>query len=77
MTKPDGGPAYPANEVTLYTNENVPTEFMYHPGMSLRDAFAMTALQGLLTRKSKVYWFDEIAQTAYKFADTMLAEREK
>lgn len=71
----DGGDAFPCAGNPEYD------QFM--PGMSLRDWFAGMALQGFLAHPSDGYmgddydWYTEIPKTAYKYADAMLAEREK
>lgn len=59
----DGGSAFPA------------VEYMAERGMSLRDAFAIGALQGKLTRYQGTPQL--FAREAYEIADAMLAEREK
>lgn len=44
----------------------------------LRDLFAMAALTGILARSpDDAPYCDDIAETAYEYADYMLAEREK
>lgn len=57
----------------------------YTKSMTLRDYFAAKAMQGLLSNKhmgdaalhgSAQEWLKEISETAYEFADAMLAERE-
>ena len=46
--------------------------------MSLRDKFAMAALQGFCSMESNVDWsYEHTAAAAYQQADAMLAEREK
>lgn len=49
-------------------------------GMELRDYFAAKAMQAFLDQvhwKSDQKWFDEIAESSYKQADSMLKAREK
>ena len=46
-------------------------------GMTLRDYLAMAALQGILSAPETDGTFQDFARSAYKFADAMLAEREK
>jgi hypothetical protein len=47
-------------------------------GATLRDMFAMAALQGLLAADPGIDWEpDGLARTAWKQADAMLEEREK
>lgn len=47
-------------------------------GMSLRDYFANSAMQGLTTKYGETYNlnFDERAKESYKIADAMLKARE-
>lgn len=65
----DGGPAYPN------TIANRPGEHGCE-GMSLHDAFAMAAMQGILADPD-VYVCEAIARDAYRMADAMIAERNK
>ncbi len=71
MSKPDGGPAFPRED---YQGDNAPGQ----SGMSLRDYFAAAAMSGLLSwtpeGDSKI---QDCAWDAYRYADAMLAEREK
>jgi hypothetical protein len=47
-------------------------------GMSLRDAFALAALAGIMTRSGTLdIPKDRVAETAFRVADAMLAERRK
>lgn len=79
MTKDNGGPAFPSHgsmgEVT-------------HEGMSLRDAFAAKAMEGLMSIDYDVPCLDQAnpeperimfalytARSAYRIADAMLKER--
>lgn len=78
MSKNNGGPAFP------YATKQLGKENL--PGMTIRDWFAGMAMQGYIAymgceaeatgsmggQNSKV-----LALNAYKFADAMLAEREK
>ena len=73
MSKPnDGGPAFPRVpwDVNDYTGDG-------SPGMSLRDYFAGQALAGMLADSTRQGSLGNYAEDAYKFADAMLAEREK
>lgn len=66
----DGGPVYPQNEFSAYTDDR--------SGMSLRDHFAGQALAGLMATQSDVKgWFKpkEAAGLSYEMADAMLAAR--
>ena len=70
MIKNDGGPAFP--------RQQHPGEYGYgEKGMSLRDYFAGQALAGLLAPSEGEGKCAYFAMMAYKFADAMLAEREK
>jgi hypothetical protein len=73
MDKPnDGGPAFPRVpwDVNDYTGDG-------SPGMSLRDYFAGQALQGQLADFNCGKEPEYIAHWSYRYADAMLAEREK
>ena len=63
----DGGPAFPCTDAKGFTSE----------GMSLRDYFAGQALAGLIACPNTSGDEKAFACNAYKFADAMLAEREK
>jgi hypothetical protein len=76
----DGGPAFPmVNELGV----------IHHPGMSLRDAYAMQALTGLHLKHDGLYSDSDrndgvpkldaqwVAQAAYRYADAMLEARKK
>jgi hypothetical protein len=58
-------------------------ESVDNPGMTLRDWFAGQALMGLLALPSDDGWKPEgghqkhYSETAYRYADAMLAERQK
>lgn len=65
----DGGPAFPAQSFTgPYAHE-------FFPGLTLRDWFAGMALQGLLSCPDPLLPRTE-ADSAYAYADAMLARRE-
>lgn len=81
----DGGPAFP--EIKIETekhyegNKNIR---IYKSGMTLRDYFAGQALMGILGNSSIIDYLPSdlngtynIENYAYKYADAMLAEREK
>ncbi|MDK7586261.1 hypothetical protein QP575_10540 [Alcaligenes faecalis subsp. phenolicus] len=76
MTEPinDGGPAYPFGQTDFETGRLV--NGWGSEGMSLRDAFAIAALQGLLQRKDG-FMIDQYgtALDAYNLADAMLRAR--
>ena len=89
--KPNGGPAFPSKIVTpsdcpCGACEPTVTD---GPGMSLRDYFAGQALAGLLGRSTMDVPHCEdcrpvgddpgehYADIAYRYADAMLAQREK
>jgi len=67
----DGGPAFPV------TAEQSPNGICTLPGMSLRDYFAAAALQGLLADPSNCNPYRRNAESAYLYADAMLAARAK
>ena len=63
----DGGPAFPYS-----------SSWGYQDGASLRDVFAMKAMQGLVTRYSwKRNEVTSLAEMSYRYADAMIAERKK
>lgn len=76
MTTPinDGGPAFPFGQTDPVTGHLV--NGWGREGMSLRDAFAIAALQGLLQRKDG-FMIDQYgtALDAYNLADSMLRAR--
>lgn len=73
----DGGPAFP-----IWNDSDF-------PGMTLRDAFAMAAMQGMLADRETILSFaskcrkemlspdSAMATAAYGMADAMIAERNK
>lgn len=76
----NGGPAYPSMNISKASGSNT-IHAITKEGMSLRDAFAIAALQGILAG----YWSntamgdlapDAIADEAYQHADAMIAVRE-
>ncbi len=69
MKKPDGGAAFP-----LEPNiPSLPTNY----GMTLRDYFAASAMQGLIGKMSVADSKEKIAKASYILADAMIAERLK
>jgi hypothetical protein len=86
MTKKDGGPAFPQCSYNLKGGYDITG------GKTLRDDFAMAALQGLLSAVTAQACVDAVcenakangitlkaqfAKAAYEYADAMLAERSK
>lgn len=72
----DGGAAFPR----LYDHCQRVRESEYEPGLSIRDYFAATALQGFLASDvaaGPAGKAEDYAREAYEFADAMLAERQK
>ncbi len=78
--KSDGGPAFPS-EGEGFGNRN-----HWTPGMTLRDWFAGQALVGMLAyshvnpQRGNYHencLVEGVAEDAYRYADAMLAEREK
>lgn len=83
MNKPDGGPAFarPGSPQGKFSDSRVPRD---QEGMSLRDYFAAKALQGMLSFPGNEQWGDFVrmgfglaAETAYNYADAMIAQRNK
>jgi hypothetical protein len=85
-TQNDGGPAFP-HEADYIRNEGGGYEFKvdFHAGMTLRDWFAGQALTAIPLkddgkrtphedRKQEAMW---VATAAYRYADAMLAARER
>jgi len=70
-----GGRAFPR------TGEGVGNPRYDEPGMTLRDYFAAQALPAVINHDCPTEgigtYFDMMAQDAYRFADAMLAERNK
>lgn len=74
----DGGPAFPAGEFHYVAVRPDGTQYGavgVSRGMSLRDWFAGQALLALATEADVEV--DDAARHAYRYADAMLAEREK
>ena len=68
----DGGQAFP------FRDADGEGGFMTFPGMTLRDYFAAAALQGILsTCNKKEASASLVTDGAYRFADAMLAARER
>ena len=75
QTPKDGGPAFPGFDPASETPKPL-------HGMSMRDWLAGQALAQLILAYTQVYGSpkaapDKIATEAYRFADAMLAERER
>ena len=83
--KPNNPKAFPSKKFDKYESQRMGgTCYSDHEsGMTLRDYFAAKALEAIIS--SKLYctgdqWasmYDVAAERAYKFADTMLKQREK
>jgi hypothetical protein len=72
----DGGPAFPSIMGHRNTNDNYcPVDSV--PGLSLRDYFAAKAMQGFAADPNCDATAENMAEAAYRWADAMLAEREK
>lgn len=70
----DGGPAFP--ELRANWDSNSQVAFYYTDGgMTLRDYFAATAMNKLLTNYAVRDFFSNIANDAYAMADAMLKAR--
>lgn len=77
VLKPNGGPAFPFAETHTDMRMIPPKTYTeYYGGLSMRDYFAATALQGLLAAHA---WHDpnEVTLKAYAHADAMLATRDR
>ncbi len=80
MTKPNGGPAFPSIRIERGMDQagNGCNVRVYSPGMSLRDRFADSAMQGMLAnREIAENSAENLAHFAYQQADAMIAERSK
>lgn len=79
MNAHDGGPAFPVNSNDVWSG------IRPSPGMTLRDHFAASAMQGWLASfgerdghpADKPGGSDRCARLSYALADAMLAERWK
>ena len=71
----DGGSAFPVNGFAYAAFPVTSPE----PGMTLRDYFAGQALMSLLIEPGQIAdsTYQQAAELSYRFADAMLAEREK
>lgn len=67
-------PAMPFQEVTSITGGMI-TGFKNHSGLTKREIFAMTAMQGLLSKYGDEDY--ELAWRAVGIADSLLRELEK
>lgn len=86
MSANNGGPAFPGEADIVYSNDEnsvIKTVPVKYTGMTLRDYFAAGAMsQGMavlvaLGNRPNDHQLCSLAETAYKAADAMLAEREK
>lgn len=70
------GSAYPYKETIVVSDGTGQEELklVVHPGMTKREAFAMAALQGILSRPSfgQDMTYGDICDVAYLFADLMV-----
>ena len=73
MKKPRNPYAFPSEEAIVFEDE---ANKISNSGMTLRDYFAAKAMQALLN-DSPILNYDNIAEMAYKQANSMLEEREK
>ena len=69
----NGGPAFP---IPLHPGQTY-TAHALCDGMTLRDYFAAKALQGFAAAEENPGWksIDQVAETAYEWADAMLRAR--
>lgn len=78
----DGGPAFPVStllneEENEYGHQDSGCTWQFG-GMTLKDYFAAQAMQGLLAYYGNPsHRYDELAMSAYTFAEAMLDERDK
>lgn len=75
MTKPNNPPAFPVPPCPI-KEEGHGHSYDDDQGMSLRDYFAIGALQGMLSHENGPR-LDVAPTIAYQMADALLAEREK
>jgi hypothetical protein len=77
----DGGSAFPSQTISHYQMGKKGAEPVYEStgGMTLRDHFAGIALIGIMGQDHVDGYGDaeRLTKLAYKYADAMLAEREK
>jgi hypothetical protein len=82
VTPRDGGPAWPVADLCAAglraIDVNPTTCAPSSSGMSLRDAFALAALQGFMANKARPTHLnpDDDATYIWRVADAMLAARE-
>lgn len=80
MTKENGGPAFP---VKLESIEDNAVVYNCYRGMSVRDYMAAKAMNAFIIGTAgrgelqDADFFSVIAKHSYKFADAMIAERDK
>lgn len=72
MAERDGGPAFPIPEQRAFDGAGLVEG---HPGMTLRDWFAGQALTGMIPGRHDVGAEPRLAQSAYRYADAMIAAR--
>lgn len=71
----DGGPVFPAH--THAETPNGPVHYATEPGMSLRDAAALAAMQAMLTTDvGAAAPKAAVAEQAFQYADAFIAARE-
>ncbi len=76
MTKDNGGPAFPLADPSMINPASVAEYEQFAHGISIRDYFAAKFLCG----RAAAPWLvdpEMDAETAYRVADAMLAERAK
>lgn len=75
----DSGPAFPARKTRPEPGDifSKADGMGYYPGMTLRDAFALSIIGGMVGDESRFGSYEQYAKEAYKQADAMLAERNK
>jgi hypothetical protein len=75
-TPNDGGPAFPCQEEASTSFSGCPVTIQ-HSGMTLRDYFAAASLTSLIEGIKPHRTPENVAYWAYKYADAMVAERNK
>ena len=73
-----GGPAFPVSTSNEEDGHQDGPNTWQFPGMTLRDYFAAKAMQGFAA-SNDIGWksMNHIAETAYEWADAMLAARKE
>lgn len=74
----DGGLVHPGDRVEEVTQDGVTSKVtVTYPGITIRDEFFRAAITGLLANPRAGQDEDEIVESALRFADKMLAARDR